>query len=237
VRRSLAAQPNEQILDLGSGPGILACELAREVAPEGRIIAVDISADMNALATDRIRDAGLSDRIEVLEGDALALPLPDASFDAAVSTQVIEYVEDVDAALREVGRILRPGGRLVLLDTDWDTLIWTSRDRARANKILDAWSAHAPQPHLPPTLAPKLRECGFFLEEVRAVTLLNTSFSEATFSHNIAALVADFVRRAGIPDGDVDAWLAELADLDQNGAYFFSLNRFLFRATKQTLEV
>jgi ubiquinone/menaquinone biosynthesis C-methylase UbiE len=237
VRRSLAAQPNERILDLGSGPGILACELAMEVAPDGCIAAVDISADMNAIAARRIQDAGLTERIEVLEGNAVALSFPEASFDAAVSTQVIEYVDDVDAALREVARVLRPGGRLILLDTDWDTLVWPSSHEARATRILEAWRTHAPHAHLPRMLAPQLRERGFVIEEIRALTLLNTSYSEATFSYNIAALIADFVKGQGIQGNEVEAWLAELADLDRNGAYFFSLNRYLFRAVKQAADI
>jgi arsenite methyltransferase len=57
------------------------------------------------------------------EGDALAMPFPDASFDAAASTQVYEYVEDMAAALAEARRVLRPGGRLLVLDTDWDSIV------------------------------------------------------------------------------------------------------------------
>src|SRR3981081_2280046 len=55
-------------------------------------------------------------------GDAVVLPFPDGSFDAAVSTQVYEYVADMPRALAELRRVLRPGGRAVVLDTDWDSL-------------------------------------------------------------------------------------------------------------------
>jgi arsenite methyltransferase len=127
VRRALEAHPAEAILDFGSGPGILACELATEVGPAGKITAFDISREINAIASRRADEAGMRDRIDVVIGDSEELAFPDASFDAAVSTQVLEYIDDVDRALRELRRVLRPGGRLVLLDTDWDTLIWSAR--------------------------------------------------------------------------------------------------------------
>jgi len=231
VRRSLAAAPNERILDLGSGPGLLACELAAEVRPRGTIDGVDVSAEMNALAARRIAAAGLEGRVRLVVGDAAALPFPDGSLDAAVSTQVLEYIEDVDAALRELRRVLRPAGRVVLVDTEWDTLVWSARDLARAARILEAWRPHAPHPSLPRTLAPRLRRAGFDVEEIRAITLLNTSYDEDTYSYNMAALIADFVRaREALPDETVAEWLTELTQLDQDGEYFFSLNRYLFRA-------
>src|SRR5580765_2440349 len=102
LRRSLRAAAGESILDLGSGPGFLACELAREVGATGRIVAVDISSDMNSIASKRIAAAGFGDRVDISEGDATALVFADATFDAAVSMQVIEYLAEPDAAARSV---------------------------------------------------------------------------------------------------------------------------------------
>jgi SAM-dependent methyltransferase len=79
--------------------------LAIEVGRAGSVTAVDLSVDMNAIASRRAREAGLGDRIEVVRGDALALAFPDAYSDAAASTQVLEYVDDVGLALRELRRV------------------------------------------------------------------------------------------------------------------------------------
>jgi ubiquinone/menaquinone biosynthesis C-methylase UbiE len=231
VRRALRARAGERILDLGSGPGILACEIATEVGPKGTVTAVDISPDMNAIASRRATEAGLVDRIEIVQGDAGKLVFPDGSFDGAVSTQVVEYVDDVDAVLMELRRLLRPGGRLVLLDTDWDTLVWSARDEALMGQVLDAWRSHAPHMRLPRTLGLQLRACGFEVDQIFVLTLLNTEYNESTYSYNLAGLIADFVRAADLTEAEVDAWLAELASHDRDGAYFFSLNRYGFAAT------
>jgi arsenite methyltransferase len=233
VRKSLRASIGESILDLGSGPGFLACEIAEEVGETGRVFAVDISSDMNSISVTRAAAAGLSDRIEISEGDATALTFRDSAFDAAVSTQVIEYLADPDAALVELARVLRPGGRLVLVDTDFDSLVWAAADRDRAARIAAAWDEHLSDPHLPCSLLPRLSAAGFDIQEVRVVPILNTEYDPATFSYNLAALIASFVPgHRGISENDATGWLNDLADLQQQGRYFFSLNRYLFAASR-----
>jgi arsenite methyltransferase len=233
LRRSLRASAGESILDLGSGPGFLACELAQEVGASGRIVGLDVSSDMNSIASKRIAAAGLGDRVEILEGDATALAFADATFDAAVSTQVLEYLAEPDVALHQLARVLRPGGRLVIIDTDWDSLVWAATDRHRAARIADAWNEHLPDPYLPRSLAPRLRTAGFEVREVRIVPILNTAYDATTLSYNIAALIAAFVPgHGGISVGEATEWLDDLAELQHQGRYFFSVNRYLFAASR-----
>jgi arsenite methyltransferase len=233
LRGSLRASAGEAILDLGSGPGFLSCELAQEVGASGRIVAVDISPDMNSIASKRIAAAGLGDRVDIFEGDATALAFADATFDAAVSIQVIEYLAEPDVALHQLFRVLRPGGRLVIIDTDWDSLVWAATDRHRAARIAAAWNKHLPDPYLPRTLAPRLRAAGFQVKEIRIVPILNTAYDATTFSYNIAPLIAAFVPgRGGVSEDEATQWLDDLAELQHQGHYFFSVNRYLFAGTR-----
>ena len=98
--------------------------------------------------------------IEYHEAGAHTLPYADASFDVAVCTQVYEYVDDVPAALLELVRVLRPGGRALVLDTDWDSIVWASSDNERMDRVLAAWEEHLVDPHLPRTLTRLLGDAG-----------------------------------------------------------------------------
>jgi SAM-dependent methyltransferase len=124
------------IVDVGSGPGIYARDLALRGA---RVTAVDSAPAMRAGAVAEAGAAGVA--IEVADGEANDLPFPDATFDATTLVQVIEYVPDAVGALREIARVLKPGGALLVCDTDWATASWGIGDAALAERVKQAWCA------------------------------------------------------------------------------------------------
>jgi ubiquinone/menaquinone biosynthesis C-methylase UbiE len=158
VLRMLAPVPGERILDVGCGPGFLTAELAVAVRPGGQVHAIDPSESMLALAKAR---CAADPHVTLAPGDAARLELPDDDLDAAASVQVHEYVRDIEGGLRELFRVLRPGGRLLLVATDWDSIVWGSADPGRMARILDAFEEHLSHAHLPIRLAPLLRDAGF----------------------------------------------------------------------------
>jgi ubiquinone/menaquinone biosynthesis C-methylase UbiE len=93
-------------------------------------------------------------------GDAVALPYEGGEFDVVYGVQVFEYVTPLDTALREVHRVLRPGGRCAILATDWSTVVWHSRHPDRMQRVLPAWVAHSATPDLPSILGVRLRQAG-----------------------------------------------------------------------------
>jgi SAM-dependent methyltransferase len=225
-----APKPGERIIDIGSGPGFLCESMAQQVGPSGSVIGVDISQDLLHAARQRNTLSNLS----YATGDAIDLGQPDASFDTAITTQVFEYVKDCAAAIREMRRVLRPGGRVLVVATDWDGVVWHSSDRERMRAMLTAWEPHCADPRLPRTLVAQLREGGFEVAEARGHAIINTRLGDDTYSQNVMELMANFVRRREtVAEADIEDWRADLKALNAQGRYFFSTTRFMVLAQKK----
>ena len=113
LRQTLRPEPGERVLEIGPGTGYYSLDLAEWLAPDGTLELFDIQQQMLDHAMRRVAERGLTNVIATL-GDATALPHPDASVDAVVPTAVLGEIPDQDAALREIARVLRPGGRLIV---------------------------------------------------------------------------------------------------------------------------
>ena len=174
VYEALRAEPGHDVLDVGCGPGFYTVELLDMVGDTGSLVAVDMSPPMLALAERRC--AGRPN-VTFHRADATALPVDDQIVNRAICVQVLEYVADVDAALAELHRALRPGGRAVVWDIDWATLSMQSADPDRMSRMLRAWDRHLHEPSLPRTLAPRLRRARFTDVEMTAQAFATAELS------------------------------------------------------------
>lgn len=120
-------RPGMDLLDIGCGPATITADLAAAVAP-GRATGVDRAPEV--VATARGEHPGLDLRV----GDVYDLAVPDASFDVAHAHQVLQHLTDPVRGLREMRRVLRPGGLLAVRDSDYAAFAWAPRDPR-----LDAW--------------------------------------------------------------------------------------------------
>ena len=215
----LAPKAGEHILEVGCGSGLFIKQVAEAVGPSGRAHAVDVSEDQITVA--RSACSGLS-AVELRVASALDLPYAAESFDAVASIQVLEYIYDVDCALRELRRVLKPAGRFVNFATNWDAVFWNSRSPDRERQILDGWRKHAPFPNLPAVLRPRLAAADFAVVRQSPVSILNTTYNMETYSYWLARLVAAFVvERQLVAPEIAAAWLDDLADAVERDEYMF----------------
>ncbi len=230
VLDALQLAGGEHVIDVGSGPGMLSSEMAAEVGAGGHVCGVDASDAMVAMA---VRRCAAQPWAEFRTGEATKLPYTDASFDAAVSTQVYEYVPDVPAALAELHRVMKPGGRAVVLDTDYGSLVVHTEDAARMARVLAAWDQHFVHADLPRHLSRQLRDAGFVVRQRVAIPVFNPEYVDNSYGKRLLGMMAAFAAgRKGVSQSEAEAWFAEFAALGAEGRFFFSLNRYLFVADK-----
>ncbi len=132
-RNRLGLVDGERLLDVGCGTGDAAISLAADLGPTGELVGVDASATMIGVARQRGVQAPCAVRFVV--GDARYLDEADATFDAVRSERTLQWLVDPTIAVAEFERVLRPGGRLSLIDTDWSTLSLDVGDQAVAKIV------------------------------------------------------------------------------------------------------
>jgi ubiquinone/menaquinone biosynthesis C-methylase UbiE len=217
---ALALKVGEEILDVGSGPGHQIFEMSPAVGPAGGARGIDPAESAIAIASRRC--SGLSN-VHFELGNAEQLPFEDETFDAVMSSQVFEYLKNVSTGLQEIFRVLRPGGRVLIHDTDWGALLWRSSDAQRMARILKAWDGHLANPYLPQTLSDI---------KVEPVIQLETDFDPGSVSGVLMNFISGYVESQGISTAEASAWREDLEKLGAAGDYFFSSNEYIFVGRK-----
>ncbi len=226
----LGVREGDKALDIGCGPGLTTLALAQATGTNGEVTGVDIAEPMLALARKRCAQYS---NVNFTTADVTALPYEDGSFDIALATQVYEYVEQVDQALKELARVVKPGGRVLIVDTDWESAVWASHDDDRMRKVIDTWNTHIPHPQLPRDLKFRMEQAGFKQVSVDVVPLVNTVYDPQTYSVGMMTLLGNFaIGRNGITEQEIADWKDDARLMGEHQRYFFSLNRYVFIANK-----
>jgi len=227
---ALALQEGEQVLDAGCGTGLLLEQMAISVGEKARAVGIDPSPDMLDVARNRCRDMT---NVELLQGNVESLDLESDSFDAVSCIQTLLYVKQVDAALREIHRVLKPHGRVAILETDWRGVVFNCRDESMTRRILSAWDSAVESPNLPVKLGMLLSQLNFSAIKVEAIPIINTSYTERNFSSGMLKwFTKNAVKQGAITNQESVQWQQEIQDLARQKAFFFCVNRFLFTAVK-----
>jgi SAM-dependent methyltransferase len=134
-------RPGESVLDLGTGTGSVALSVAALVGNDGRVVGNDISQEMLGLASQKAKDLDITN-VEFQEGRAESIPAEDSSFDVVLASLSLMYVIDRAAAASEIGRVLRPGGKLV-------AAVWAAPDICDIVLFQQTAGSFAPPPPVP----------------------------------------------------------------------------------------
>lgn len=227
---ALALQAGEQVLDAGCGTGLLLEQMAISVGDSGRVVGVDYSPDMLDMARQRCQDLG---NVELHQGSVEQLDFESERFDVVSCTQTLLYVKQVETALGEIHRVLKPHGRVGIIETDWRGVVFNNLDKSLTRRILDAWDEAVESPNLPAKLGGLLRQLNFSAIRVEAIPILNTSDNGRNFSSMMfKGFIENALKQGAITQSEGEQWQQQVRELVQQNAYFFCVNRFLFTAVK-----
>ena len=132
----LAPAPGDHILEAGCGTGLLCRSMAAAVLPGGKITGLDISPELLGFAQDNAQRARLADRIQWSAGRAEALPFPDRSFDGVLAARLLLHVSEPETVLHEFTRVVRTGGRVVVMDWDFESVVVDHSNRELTRRLL-----------------------------------------------------------------------------------------------------
>jgi ubiquinone/menaquinone biosynthesis C-methylase UbiE len=219
----LQVRPGNHVLDVGCGLGDDVRALAALVGPTGRVVGIDVSAAM--ITEARKRSEGTDLPVEFAVGDAHHLDFPDGSFDACRTERTLHYVAEPARAVAELVRVTRPGGHVVALEPDHETLVISPGEKATTRRIVQAFADNIPNGWIGRQLLGLFLAAG--LVEVVPVpdVILNTQLE--VFRQLILDAHLETVKQTGLmPAHQVDAWLADLVEAQEHGRFLVSTTVF-----------
>jgi ubiquinone/menaquinone biosynthesis C-methylase UbiE len=202
------------VLDVGCGIGGATFQLADLVGPTGRVAGVDISSALIDLARSRAMNR---QGLEFHVGDACAIPYPDGFFDAARSERLFLYLPDRLAAIYELKRVVKPGGRVCLIDTDFDCTAIHSNNPTLTRKMTSIVAASIPNPNSARDLPALVKKAG--LRDIRTEAFAITTPYEILFRGMTGSLYKA-AEDGRVPRAEVDEWIAGQHSIHMSGDFF-----------------
>ena len=211
LRSLLAPRPGDRLLDIGCGAGTEACRLAAEF-PSVRVLGLDRKA-MLAEATQRAERLGVT--VNWMEGEAESIPLAADTVDACMTERVLKYLPDPAAAIAEMVRVLRPGGRIACLELDMAATVLTGEPGITA-RVLRFACDNVGEPRMGRRLPGLLHDAGVECVRFQPVAFhMPRALNEAILYAPVRAAAED----GRLPAADTGAWLDGQAAADADGLF------------------
>lgn len=224
----MGAREGASLLDAGCGPGEDTLALAEIVGPDGRVTGVDSDKTLLRTARLRAKQAGAG-WVDHTFATLPKLPFESATFDGARSERVFQHLPQPLESLREVVRVTKPGGRVVLMEPDWGTLIVDAGDRALERKILSAGLDRALKTGDVGRRVPGLfARCGLVERQVTMIPIQYANLASA--QHFILGGFEDAARKV-VSARDLTRWRTSLEQAEEEGRFFAAFNYVLVSGT------
>jgi SAM-dependent methyltransferase len=169
-----------RVLDVGCGSGVVFDAFASTIGPTGTITGLDHADAFLAAAADRAHEGGYAEQVTLVRGDAHELPFPDDSFDAAHTERVLMHLTDPDQALRELRRVVRPGGWVVCAEPDLTGMRIDLADAASAAKVVAGFCASIRNPAMGLELNRRMAAAGLVDRRIDALTYVERDYDPDT---------------------------------------------------------
>jgi len=227
VREVLSPNSGERILEIGCGSGILCRLISPRLQPEGCIYGLDISLQFLIEAKNIITKLGIPDGITFGCGAGESLPYPDSTFDGALAARLLLHVDNPDSVVREMVRVVRQGGKVVVMDWDFETVAVDHPDRELTRRLLhwrndyrggNNWSGRQ--------LWRRMATSG--LQSLTVHPVVSVTHGESDGLTQSLWRAAEVARDDGaISQNEHDVWVNELKERIQSNTYFASIVYFI----------
>jgi ubiquinone/menaquinone biosynthesis C-methylase UbiE len=220
----LGLKEGDVVLDAGCGLGFDAIRMAAMVGRTGQVVGVDLSERFIAIAGAKAKSTGLP--VSFRTGDLRNLPFPDASFDAVRIQTTLQLIDNPGQVLDELIRVLRPGGRLVAIEPDWETYVCDPGDRTIPQIFFRFCADQFADGSTGRKLFRYFRERGLSGVTIHPEPLILNDFALAVKMTNMEQFLTVAQEKGVLKCDEVAHWLQELRDADAKGQ--FTLAGMLF---------
>jgi ubiquinone/menaquinone biosynthesis C-methylase UbiE len=222
------------VLDLGCGTGVVSRAIARRKGFAGRVTGIDRSPYLTMAATRFAAAEGIGKVVEFRTGDSQSLNLPGSAFDAVVAHTLISHVEDPRAALKEIARIVKPGGMVGIFDGDYASLTYGgAEDPAKAKAMDEAIiNAMVTNPRVMRDMPGLLREADLVLEASFAYVVADIGKADF-FAPGLQSMLRLLPTAGAMSEGEARAWVDAMMRRSDEGIYFGATNFYSYVATRR----
>jgi ubiquinone/menaquinone biosynthesis C-methylase UbiE len=229
LRNVLSPQNGEHILEAGSGSGVLCRLMAHNLSPRGHITGIDISPEIVKLSQDFARMENLNNLIKFEVGKASELSYPDGTFDGAFAARLLLYITNPLEVVAELIRVVKSGGRIVLMDWDFETLVVDHSNRELTRRIFHWRNDHKDGNNWSGRQLFRLLKLGG-LKEITVFPVVTTATDDNnSLTQSLWHAASGALEQEIITTKEHESWVSELKSSIKNQQYFASIVYFIVR--------